>query len=151
MSTTSRDLQSILAGGSASFRRLNDLGGGPVPPRPVAAPQGGKKRLRQATGPTLNKTEQAALSYLERAYPLSSLTPHALTFRIANGCRYTPDLVREEHGSLRGIYEVKGPYSWDDSIVKLKVAAAQFPWAHFWLMSPKDKGRRDWRMERVLP
>jgi hypothetical protein len=99
----------------------------------------------------LNKTEQAAMAYLQSQYPRSTFTPHLLTFRIANGCRYTPDLVREEDGALRGIYEVKGVHAWDDAIVKAKVAATRFPWAQLWLMSPADRGRTRWRIERVMP
>ncbi len=142
-------LISILAAGNETFRRLNAgvLSGAGMPAKPPA--DAFKARMKQNRGAELNKTETAFLDYL-RAIELKEwkIEPHALTFKIGNGVRYTPDLIASFGDSVRA-YEVKGPHAWDDAIVKLKVAGAQFTWCAFWLAS-KDK-RTGWRIERVMP
>lgn len=66
----------------------------------------------------------------------------AITLKIGERCKYTPDFALVTHdGDLRFI-EIKGTkakrsgngktyYAKDDSIVKIKTAAAQFPCFHF--------------------
>ncbi len=129
---------------SESTRRLNPslFGGSPAPQVEY------KPRLKQNRGPELNKTETAFLLHL-RAFECKEwdITPHALTFRLGNGVRYTPDIIANYHGIVRA-YEVKG-FMRDDAAVKLKCAAALFPWCSFWLAS-KDK-REGWRIEKVMP
>lgn len=113
------------------------------------APENGASRLRQARAPKLNKTETAFGDFLRVSLPAAQIHPHGITLLIANGCRYTPDFfVEPESGDVRA-YEVKGPHAWDDAIVKLKVAAAQYRRIAFWLVS-RDKVR-GWRQERVFP
>ena len=106
-----------------------------------------QKRIRQS-GRAPSKLELAWGAELRSRYEHeATITEQAITLRIANGCRYTPDFVvafREEIAA----YEVKGPHAWDDSIVKLKVAASAYPWITFRLVS-RDK-RGSWRIEEVL-
>jgi hypothetical protein len=45
-------------------------------------------------------------------------------------------------------WEVKGPHSWDDSIVKLKVAAHEWRAIRFVLIW-KENGR--WQQQEILP
>ena len=70
----------------------------------------------------------------------------AITLRLADGCRYTPDFVTvkpcgtwKEHHDLTFI-EIKGGHIWDDSKVKFKVAREQFWWAEF-VCWQKKKGQ----------
>jgi hypothetical protein len=78
----------------------------------------------------------------------------AVTLKIANGCRYTPDwYVVEWLGgdgtSKAQFYEVKArDMIWDDAIVKIKVAAQKFPQFEFYLCAYSKTG---WTIEKVLP
>ena len=132
----------------------------PEPTRPAkkAAP-----RIRQnAAG--LNKTEAAFQAHLQAKCaasdprgPRSLLPPQSITLRLANGCRYTPDFITVQevaaldsagYASAVCAYEVKG-FMRDDAAVKLKVAAALFPWIAFHLVTRAAGG--GWNVENVLP
>lgn len=116
----------------------------PAPLLPVAPVRA--RTLRQQTGSGLNKLETAFLGHLE-ARKMGELLTQAITLKIANGCRYTPDFVEVRHGLGMRAYEVKG-FMRDDAAVKIKVAAARFPWIEFFLATrPKRAG--EWRIERV--
>lgn len=74
------------------------------------------------------------------------MRPHALTFKLANGVKYTPDVcIFYESGHIQA-YEVKGPWMTDDSVVKLKVAAHEYPWVRF-LLAWKVSGQ--WQVQPV--
>lgn len=136
---------------SESTRRLNPhLFGGGQNLAPNPAPQNGANRLRQNRGPKLNKTETEFEGYLRRVVvPTHDVEAHALTFALANGCRYTPDFIAS--GPDLRAYEVKGKHAWDDAIVKLKVAARRFPYVQFWLAYKQTRTEWNWRIERVHP
>jgi hypothetical protein len=70
-----------------------------------------------------------------------------LTFALANGVRYTPDYVGWL-GERLTAWEVKGPQAWDDSLVKLKVAARAWPRVDFWL-AWRVKGV--WKLQKIIP
>lgn len=111
-----------------------------------------KARLRQRTKPLLNRLETAFLARLEHQYQHGAkILSQAITLKIGNGVRYTPDFVvvtqRKDFGIGIEVWEVKGPHSWDDSIVKLKVAAALFPWIAFNLASGNAG---TWRIQQIL-
>jgi len=145
----SEQIRAALPKASLATLRLNGLIDDPV--KPSSPTVECAPRMRQNRGPELNKLELAFCDYL-RAWSAkdgSRVSPHALTFRIGNGVRYTPDFIVTFTDNTIAAYEVKGPHAWDDSIVKLKVAAAQFPWCAFWLAS-RDKPTT-WRIERVMP
>lgn len=117
------------------------------PPKPVSSP------IRQKAGPQLNKLELAFLERLKRTYPGFEPMAQAITLKLANGCRYTPDFVvvrfpeiKEEWATIDA-YEVKG-FMRDDANVKLKVAASLYPWIAFHLVQRK-KGI--WQITPVLP
>jgi hypothetical protein len=62
-----------------------------------------------------------------------------VTLKLADGCRYTPDfLVMLKDGRLEA-HEVKGHWQ-DDARVKIKVAAAQYP---FRFIAMKPRAKRD--------
>lgn len=115
-----------------------------------------KKRLRQNAG-GLNKTEAAFEQWLGAGnVNAARILTQAITLRLANGCRYTPDFVtvdaaRVQDGeadacTLRA-YEVKG-FMRDDAAVKLKVAASRYPWIKFHLVT-KAKGGT-WSVQEIL-
>ena len=108
-----------------------------------------QKRIRQS-GRAPSKLELAFAEYLAEAYPRAKIYAQAVTLKIANGCRYCPDFFVAGGPSYDvEAYEVKGPHAWDDSIVKLKVAASAYPWITFRLVSRDKRGA--WRIEGVLP
>lgn len=125
----------------------------PAVPSTVGQPKEPKPRLRQKAGPKLNKTEQRFEIYLRQVFKTEPILAQSITLEIANGCRYTPDFVviqpRETPDAyVFRAYEVKGPHMWDDSIVKLKVAARSYPWIQFNICSRSGFG---WRIERIHP
>lgn len=105
------------------------------------------KRVRQS-GKKLNKTEAAWLVELRRRFPDDWIQDQAITLRLANGVRYTPDAVRVTcFNSGVWFYEVKG-FMRDDAAVKLKVAKSLYPWAT-WRLVWKDHGQ--WKEQTILP
>jgi len=112
-----------------------------------------KKRIRQDPKPLMNKLEEEALEYLKeedrKARTEFVFRPHALVLKLANGCVYNVDIVGFGNPRPRiCAWEVKGKHAWDDSIVKLKVAAHEWPTIEFYLMW-KDNGQ--WITQHVLP
>lgn len=114
-------------------------------------PDKAKTRIRQAKEPKLNKLEAEALEWLRATLSGYSVQPHALRLRLANGVVYTPDVIANPiclpTARLRA-YEIKGPHAWDDSIVKLKVAAGTWPTIQFTLVWKQDG---QWQEQIVLP
>jgi hypothetical protein len=148
---------------SESTRKLNPhiYGGGPATqgePRhattdathlgKVAAPP-----LRQSSKPKCNKTEAEFGAWLRRTLPDVFIVAQDITFRLANGLRYTPDFM--VYNSFTGnlfAYEVKGErrkdsrWATDDSKAKLKTAARLFAWIT-WTIVWKENG--EWKSQRV--
>lgn len=123
----------------------------------VAEAQPAKKRLRQDTK-GLNKTEAAFLLWLRNHYDPVVVLSQAVTLRLGNGVRYTPDFivpvprvpVDGKHVELAA-YETKG-FLREDANVKLKVAATLYPWIRFHLVTKQTKKRGGgWDIETVLP
>jgi hypothetical protein len=94
----------------------------------------------------LNKTEAAFLAYL-RGLGVQNIAIQAVTFKIGDDCRYTPDFISVNEGRIEA-WEVKGFFR-DDAKVKIKVAARMFRWVCFVLVF-REKGG-GWTMKRVLP
>ena len=125
----------------------------PTPPKP--AKKAGTRIRQNSAG--LNKTEQAFYDYLKaREDPgvLRTVLPHeAITLKLANGCRFTPDFVVAYHCPMREqvelvAYEVKG-FMRDDAAVKIKVAATAFPWITFHLVTRLPGGGGGWAISEV--
>jgi hypothetical protein len=100
----------------------------------------------------LNKLESEWLVVLERRYGPDQVKPQAKKYKLANGCWYCPDFSVNAKllGSivLETCYEVKGKYAWEDAMVKLKVAAHQWPDVK-WVLAWKEDG--EWKEQWVLP
>jgi len=109
-------------------------------------------RVRQSRkGP--NKLEREWFELL-RERPFFYYTPtlrlHAKTYLLANGVRYTPD-VTVSFWPIYGketAWEVKGPWATDDALVKLKVAAREWPEV-VWILVWKEDGC--WKEQVILP
>ncbi len=135
---------------SASTRALNPgLFGAAGTPAPAV--EEGSPRMRQNRGPKLNKTEAAFAGWLAAQFPDLQVEREGVPLLLANGVRYTADFAVFNPAGDLGLYEVKGPHAWEDSIIKLKVAAARFPRIAFWLATPVERTKTTWKLERVFP
>jgi len=95
----------------------------------------------------LNKLERAFLLHL-RAEGYEWIGIQCITLKLAYDCRYTPDLWT--HGQLGfRAWETKGPHAWEDSIIKLRVAARLYPMITFTLVR-RDKSQ-GWIMQDIRP
>lgn len=117
-----------------------------VIPEP-AADKSAAPRIRQSLKSKSNKLEAEFGLYLRALYPGIRLWEQGVRLSIANGCTYTIDWAATIDKQF-WCWEVKGKHSWDDAIVKLKVAAACYPAFRFMLVDKID-GR--WRLQEVLP
>jgi hypothetical protein len=127
-------------------------GGAALPQKQAQNP-----RLRQKAGDGLNKTERAFLEHLKADPEYDRVLPHAITLKLANGCRYTPDFIAyhsavDTFGDTDQIYafEVKG-FMRDDAAVKLKVAAAQYGWMFSFHLVTKLPRGAGWDIQPILP
>jgi len=84
----------------------------------------------------LNKLESSWLAVLRADITLTWVGVHALTFKIGDDCRYTPDFIALNLDGELIAYETKG-FMRDDARVKLKVAARMFPFVGFVLIERK--------------
>jgi hypothetical protein len=94
----------------------------------------------------MNKTELAYSEFLEglrMAGKVSWWSFEAVTFKLAADTRYTPDFLVMLPGGEMECHEVKGFWR-DDARVKIKVAAAMFPF-QFLAVS---KSKAGWETER---
>lgn len=82
----------------------------------------------------LNKLERAYLAYLRGLNP-DWIGVQNIALKLADDTRYTPDFWCLLNGKLSA-REVKG-FMRDDARVKLMVAARQFPWINFILVTGK--------------
>lgn len=90
--------------------------------------------------PKMNRTETELYGMLKaRAY--GRVEFEAITLTLANGARYTPDFycVQRIHPyALMSFYEAKGGFIREASLVRLKVAARQYPEYTFVLAQKKN-------------
>lgn len=110
-----------------------------------------KKRIRQSDKPLLNKLESQFLHKLEKELPtaLTKIYPQAIRLRLANGITYSPDFFVFHRNGSPWAYEVKGKHAWDDAIVKIKCAAAAYPYITFYMVWKDEHGQ--WQEQHVLP
>lgn len=113
------------------------------------------KRAPSHTPGKMNKTEAEYALMLEvrkRAEGILYYGFEKVTLKIGDDCRYTPDffviMEGQDHETRLEFHEVKGPHMRDDSLVKLKAAATQFPWATFYLCRKTKDG---WQEPREIP
>ena len=108
------------------------------------------RRIKQRTKPLLNKLEKEWHDY---AFAFSLVCVQAITFRLANGVRYTPDFFSFDWPSTGEFnrptaWEVKGPWATDDAIAKVKMFAMAYPEIRVILVWKDDN--KQWCQQRVL-
>jgi hypothetical protein len=86
----------------------------------------------------LNKTERAWATMLDLADDVPWYTPKPFNLRLADNTYYRPDFLVMRDDLTLEIHEVKGWWT-DDALVKIKVAAEQFPIFKFIAVSYKKK------------
>jgi hypothetical protein len=126
-------IEALFPRASKEFFKMNREGS-TVPSKPKSA---------------MNKTESAFALWLEamkRNGEIQDWKFEAVTFKLADGCRYTPDfmVVRRnkstEYNPVVNFAEVKGGFIRDDAMIKFKVAREQFWWAEFEMWQLKRGG-----------
>lgn len=93
----------------------------------------------------LNKTEHLFLVYLRTLYPCVRI--QAITLKLGDDCRYTPDFYTIDPNGVVTLWEVKG-FMRDDALVKIKVAARQWTEFQFKLVYRRNG---QWEIEDVKP
>lgn len=112
------------------------------------------KRIRQSSKPLMNKLEQEWFDTLAARYPnFPRPRAQAVRFKLCNGVHYTPDVFILDWPCGDGpngptAYEVKGKFAWDDAVVKLKMAAHEWPEVR-WILVWKEG--KQWKEQVVLP
>lgn len=144
------ELRKLIASGQITVE------GGKIPATPppelARANVKGGRGIRRAPG-EMNKLEAqyaAHLDVLKHAGEVRWYGFEAVKFRLAENTSYTPDfLVMTDDNGLIECHEVKGPYKKtyfceDDAKVKIKVAAAMFPFVFVIVWPCKQHG---WNQE----
>lgn len=93
----------------------------------------------------MNKTEAAYAAYLEmlkRAGEVADYRFEAVKLRLADKTFYTPDFVVLAPDGVLEMHEVKGFWE-EDARVKIKVAAAQFPFKFVAIRKTKNGWDRE--------
>ncbi len=104
----------------------------------------GKGRIRRVEG--MNKTEALwadNLALLKRGSEIEWFMFEAVTFKLAKDTRYTPDFAVMLPDGLMQFHEVKGFWR-EDAKVKIKVAAAMFPFE--FIAIKRENG--EWKREK---
>lgn len=70
-----------------------------------------------------------------------------MKFRLATGTWYTPDFVEVLADGSFWIHEVKGGHIYEDSIIKFKVAAEQYP---LWRWTKTQWSEGEWKVLRDI-
>lgn len=94
----------------------------------------------------MNKLEQSRAEDLEAMRLRGEINAwwfEAITFKLADDTRYTPDFVIQATDGTMYIEETKGFWK-DDALVKIKVAAAMFPFRFYGLTGKTKKAGGGW-------
>jgi len=113
------------------------------PQSPLLELKGKKAQSLVVSGPKYRSKGEASyartLELLQRAGDFREWRYEAITLRLGDRVRYTPDFyLRRLDGSIE-LHEVKGPYAYEDARIKLQVAAAMYPEFHFFLVRWKRR------------
>ena len=95
----------------------------------------------------LNKLERAWLVRLRAEFGAENVGVQNLTFKLADRCRFTPDMVIRD-GQRIIADDVKG-FQREDALVKIKVAARLFTWCTFRIVTRDRSGA--WTVKTVNP
>ncbi|MGP9850223.1 hypothetical protein ACT3T7_02270 [Halomonas sp. 111] len=98
---------------------------------------------------TMNKTEAAYAALLEAEKQAGEIVWYsfeAMTFKLADNTRYTPDFAVLRADGLMEMREVKGFWR-EDARVKIKVAAEMFPFRFIAVKKQSKKAGGGWERE----
>lgn len=98
---------------------------------------------------TMNKTEAAYDAYLDGLKHHGQILWYkfeGVTFKLADNTRYTPDFLVMTADNVIECHEVKG-YWQDDAKVKIKVAAAMYPFRFIAIKAQAKKNGGGWDVE----
>jgi hypothetical protein len=110
---------------------------------------GGRLALGRLPTGALNRSEQAYAAHLEakkRAGLIDWYAFEALKLRLADNTFYTPDFAVMASDGVIELHEVKGLWA-DDARVKIKVAAALFPFRFKAMKARSKKAGGGWEVE----
>lgn len=105
----------------------------------------------------MNKLESKFFALLTHRFSADFYTirPQAVRVRLCNGVNLTPDFFVFAKNNLSKpiVFEVKGPHAFEDSLIKLKMAAQEWPEFEWRLAWKSDKGpnRSKWQEQTILP
>lgn len=112
-------------------------------PKAVVATLGTRLISQKPKNPEdkLTKTEQEFLNRLRLGIygEMDWIGIQSVTLKLGDDCRYTPDFPTMQNGKIL-FWEVKGKHVWEDSIIKIKTAASQFPFWTFYLCQRNPDG-----------
>jgi hypothetical protein len=112
------------------------------PPKVIAKGSGKPRQMNQ-----LERDYAGHLFAARSAGEILWYEYEAITLRLGHDCRYTPDFFVELANGELELRECKGPHRWEDSIVKLRTAAAKYPF-RFYLVERDGMG---WKTTEVKP
>jgi hypothetical protein len=150
---TEQELKDGLANSAHSFikRNLDFFAGHATATKPSAEPESpvaGKFIIKPTTDEAeLNKTEAAYLDYLRASGKYDCILVQAITLKLGDGCRYTPDMFTIDKEGAGVFHEVKGFWR-DDARVKIKTAARKFSFCKFVAI---QRQKKDWIFEAINP
>lgn len=107
-------------------------------------------RTRRTPG-TMNKTEARyadTLTLRKNAGEIEAFWYEAITFKLAPDTRYTPDFMVQLTDGTIELHEVKGFFE-DHAKVKVKVAAAMFPFAFKIVRAKAKKDGGGWDIKEI--
>lgn len=97
----------------------------------------------------MNRWERAFMEKLQAESARPVVRFEDVTLRLGHDCRYTPDLiaVTQDGADWRvEAFEIKG-FRRDDAMVKLRVAAREYPWITFHLVERAKGG--EWKISEI--
>ena len=112
-------------------------------------PKAAMQALGRLKSGEMNGTEQAYHDHLaqrQHAGEVAWFKFEAMTFKLADDTRYTPDFMVMLADGRMEVHEVKGHWT-DDARVKIKVAAALFPFAFIAIKKKAKKDGGGWEKE----
>lgn len=154
MAITEEEYQRLVTQQRAKMQHRNtQLSADLAPKRDWRVPEKPQKKIIRQGAKPMNKTEARFqrdwLDVWKHEGAILEYFFEDVTLRLANGVRYTPDFAAYNASGGSDYYEIKGggPIQ-DDSIVKIKCAAAKFTRHQFYLCQWKQG---QWIIQKVEP
>ncbi len=127
------------------IKTVTELGSPDVAPLPVRT-----VGLELRTPKFRSKAEARYADILEgqrRNGQIQKWRHEAITLKLADGVRFTPDFLVDENDGRMTLIEVKGEYIRDDARIKLRVAVEMYPGFRWFLVIAKRGGA--WDVQRL--